>query len=557
MAPILPRRGTSRTAPTLTVAVRSSTPALLLIAIVFAACAPAQSVPATSAKPTVSREDPPHESPVTPAVSRQETADARMRRLLGNLGERCISGDGTGTPRLDVAPQGLTSSELASLSHSQGATTTQASPRDTAAINDLTALAELADIDIAQYRPSTRELFLLGPASQGGDGLRFDDWIAAVRAVGVVGFPGVSIDPGNDASLMQVRYFGGIENHHMGANFFEADRTLKMLSTGYDNRNCLKWADRPTSVPTELDLMDEEIRGFAGLADRGWHRYWFEASDEKLQEEGTTVRFPTRRLVIKSESVPAGRESATARAFAQALSSNFPDIMERIPSFRELHREAVLVSLAKWMLDRHIPVDREWIGSTSTGPTPRNTPSITVLHSSVMDRVYLEYGIHGGVDFQKPNSYVKRGGTVSALASAITKRPTGARSWVTMRNGRPYRVVALRIRNPTVLSGGERWTRLAVLLPQPMVQRFGIPSDFAAYFAQIDIVNNTNASVSVRLSGPVSDSFTIPSMSRHQIGVTPGAYAIATRARCGARTDRVNVPAGAISTQTYVCTQAP
>src|SRR5665647_3819522 len=47
--------------------------------------------------------------------------------------------------------------------------------------------------------------------------------------------------------------------YRAGNTFFQADRTLKLFSTAYDNLTCKVWPERPENVPTELDLITAEM----------------------------------------------------------------------------------------------------------------------------------------------------------------------------------------------------------------------------------------------------------------------------------------------------------
>jgi hypothetical protein len=324
------------------------------------------------------------------------------------------------------------------------------------AIRDLAALERLADIEVVRFTKETAELLVIGPAAAPGQGLRFDDWRVVLRAIVLQGPPGVSIDPGPTPERMLVRYFGGIERTALGAVFFEADRLLKTLSSGFDNRTCTRVALGGPAMPTTLDLMAAEVRQARVLTAPRWHRYWFEPAEASVEvsEDGLALRVPTQRLVVKEEALSPGDGSpGSAREFATLVSHHFLDLATRLPAFADLHRQAALVQLAKWMVDKGIPVDQWWLERAPAGvATPQTTPSITVLKTTLADDTYVQVGIYGGVDFQKPNTYAQERGVLTrALHAAMHAAPRDATSWGFALEGRPYHATRLQYEKPVIL----------------------------------------------------------------------------------------------------------
>jgi len=160
-------------------------------------------------------------------------------------------------------------------------------------------LSLLSDIEFAKLKNG--ELIVVGAVATPGHAFRPSDCYAVFHSIAGTEAPGVTIDPGPDPRLMQVRYFGGIQQTAMGNTFFEADRTLKLLSTGFDNTTCALWPERPRDIATELDLIGTEIGGGSNpIPGEGrWHRFWFEPKDAPIETEGSTIRIPKDRLVVQ------------------------------------------------------------------------------------------------------------------------------------------------------------------------------------------------------------------------------------------------------------------
>ena len=367
--------------------------------------------------------------------------------------------------------------------------------KKTRAIYDLQQLSRLGDIQKARYRADKSELILIGPPASAGEGLNYDDWLAAFRAISGTEAPGVTIDPGPTATAMQVKYFGAVENTHMGNNLFEADRTLKMFSTGFNNNDCLPWAGRPPQIRTELDLFSAE--GDSSFQP-GWHRFWFEPSDDAIESsaDGLTVTsFPTHRLIVKDESIPPGRPSrASTRQFAQSISDNFMALTSTIPSFAELQREAVVVALAKWIVDKHIPIDKSWIDTRpATSASPTTTPGVTVVRATLQDETYLRLGIHGGVDFQKDNKYFQSTVSDRSFQAALKQQPPQAVSWTFEYEGQRYQAVRLKYEDPYIVRRGR------VIWVSTVNENWWQPKPFRWALPTTELIVHNNSGVAIAM----------------------------------------------------------
>jgi hypothetical protein len=426
--------------------------------------------------------------------------------------------------------------------------------KKTRAISDLQQLSKLGDIAMARYRTEKAELVLIGPPAANGAGLNYDDWLAAFRAISGSDAPGVTIDPGPNPTAMQVKYFGAVENTHMGTNMFEADRTLKMLSTGFDNNDCIRWAGRPQGVTTELDLLSAEVRADSDSFQPGWHRFWFEPSDDNVEVsgDGKTAKFPIHRLIVKDETIPPGRPSrASARQFAQSVSYNFMGLTNVIPSFGELQREAVVVALAKWIVDKRIPVDKSWIQTAPVAVgSPTTTPGVTVVRATIEDNAYLRLGIHGGVDFQRDNAYVQSANLIDPFQAALRQQPPQATSWVFSYGGQRYQAVRLRYANPYVVHSGRIiWVSVVDRnWWQPIPYRWALPT------TELIIHNNSGVPLAMDVSGPVTKHLTVTAGgSPTRIRLVPGSYKVVTSSTCGSTNRSLDLDLDRDSTVTYTC----
>jgi hypothetical protein len=498
---------------------------------------------------------------------------AQYEKLRESLGDRCYPGDlfpkefssdaqysfphlmneGTTAPsgRYDSGSKPFSSIPLQLASYWGLAFQTSRTPKRRR-ISSVDDLALLSDISIAWFEKG--ELTIVGPPAKDGDGLRPDDWYAAFRAMAGTEAPGVSIDPGPDERVMTVRYFGGVQETDLGRTFFEADRTLKLMSTGFDNLTCSVWTARPRHIATELDLMGAELTQRSSTRHGGWHRFWFEFTDDPFEGDDSHVEIPRDRLVVRDESIPPSEPANRSdRLFAEAISTKFLALTEGIPVFRELQQSAALVALAKWMRDKSIPADAEWVkGMPARKVTPNTTPSITVLRTALTDRLFLRYGIHGGVDFQKQLKYVAPPERLFQICRAAdTANASHANKWQFSTNGESFQAIRLAIKNPTSLrSRWVAWTTTTARIPiQPQVLSQVVSS------SELVISNSTRALLTFQLDGPTSKTAAVPSGSPVTIPVLPGSYQLSVSSHCGSKKEALTVVAGDTERLEYRCVE--
>jgi hypothetical protein len=402
-------------------------------------------------------------------------------------------------------------------------------------------ISHLEDVEAAVYRPDKQDLLLIGPLASEAGGLSPDDWTVTYRSVLGTEPLGISIDPGPDPREMAVRYLGGSRGTNLGNTFFEADRTLKILSSGFDNLSCSAWSSMPRDFPTELDLMEADLRAGTDLSDGGWHRFWFTPPDVPVEitRDGHGILVPKNRWIVQEQSVPAGRLSPpSARRFAENLSGKFLELRESIPAFAELHRVASLVYVAKWIRDKQIPGEAAWKGrSIDPVPTPLTTPSIAVLKGTASGRSFLRYGIQGGVDFYPPNHYTSASPGLAALIQRANQAEVrGALSWSFSVEGNRYSAVRLKYDHP--IPSGPDWAvtpRSEAVMKQPPVQTMQLPR------REVQIKNETGEPLRVEFSGPMQMTSELRTNETATVELTPGVYKATPKAGCGTETFSIDL----------------
>ena len=96
----------------------------------------------------------------------------------------------------------------------------------------------------------------------------------------------------------------GVQETDLGRTLFEADRMLKLMSTGFEAIDLARWMDRPANIATELDLMGAEIAQEPSNHYGGWHRFWFEFTDDPFEAWMTHPEIPRDGIFGQDESIP-------------------------------------------------------------------------------------------------------------------------------------------------------------------------------------------------------------------------------------------------------------
>lgn len=321
------------------------------------------------------------------------------------------------------------------------------------------ALAGLRSLEGAQYDPERRQLLLIGEA--GASPSQPDDLQVALRAALSHDDPSVSIDPGPTWGEMVVRFTGPVTNTHFGKVMFEADRLMKTLALGQDN---ITHAPVSAAVPgfrTHMDWILELEPDASADASSSWHRFWFVPKGMRLEEnaDSRTMRFLNADLRVLTECTDEqGRpldvcNAPAADAFAAHLTDHYDAYAAEYPVLATLKELGKLVSLGKWLEDRSVAVDENWLATTSVPyvETLLTTSAITVTRTITEARgngtFTQSHWLYGGVKFQFENSYEPHASAEPMPGeTALDVRPApDAVSWTVADGGRMLTAVAVSL----------------------------------------------------------------------------------------------------------------
>lgn len=116
----------------------------------------------------------------------------------------------------------------------------------------------------------------------------------------------LTIDPPAQSAYQkvygEVKYGGLIQNTHIGSVLFEADRLMKCLSVGYDNRTG-KALELGEWNKSEFDFLPQIAVDKSSAMSPQWHRFWFTTEDAVVEIDNTnrTVRLKGPALLVKTE----------------------------------------------------------------------------------------------------------------------------------------------------------------------------------------------------------------------------------------------------------------
>lgn len=313
------------------------------------------------------------------------------------------------------------------------------------------------------YQDASKELIFLERDNASLPPLEPSDFLVALQSIHNGTDPAVSIDPGPSSDRMEVKYFGRTAATHFGHIMFEADRLLKVLSAGYDNLTCARATSAVSGFETELEMLARRPGRSKYTA---WHRLWFVPSvvDVKEANHGRSVAFAAVTMEVKSEMLgdPRGADAvaSAARDFSSFLTQHFDELAAERPVLAELRRLGTLVSIAHWIADRRIPVDRSWLThKIPTYATQDTTRTVTVSWKGQIGDYMVTLGTFGGVDFSTENTYRPDAEHLPDLvATAALARPAAATArWCFSHTDQPLCARAQRIHNPITVSRRSRW----------------------------------------------------------------------------------------------------
>ncbi len=152
-----------------------------------------------------------------------------------------------------------------------------------------------------------------------------------------------TIDPPpnkNDIDKYGVVYYGGmVEDTHVGMVMFEADRVMKCLSGGYENRTG-KQINIGAGYKSEWNYMPK-ITFDDQYSEEEWHRYWFTTKD-------TIVQYDPDLKVVQIISDPLSVKTERMEMIHGKLESTFDPDYDSCSYKWTKHFESNLLSYAKY-----------------------------------------------------------------------------------------------------------------------------------------------------------------------------------------------------------------
>jgi hypothetical protein len=157
---------------------------------------------------------------------------------------------------------------------------------------------------------------------------------------------------------------------HFGWVMFEADRLMKCLSLGRDNRTTAPVTSR---VPGYLDAIDLSFKFENQLPQRIQTRFWFNPKQIVVEPsaDGRSMELKKAEMQLSTETMFAssGQLESTpdAEYFARWFTENYDAIAnEQVTKddtgkphyiFKELKQLAALVGVVKWAQENQVPID--------------------------------------------------------------------------------------------------------------------------------------------------------------------------------------------------------
>ena len=249
--------------------------------------------------------------------------------------------------------------------------------------------------------------------------------------------PGISIDPiAPDIDKHFVRYIGQVINLDIGRVMREADYKMKEWAVG-------------TSKP--------EIKGFKSVDELSMikginylgasRRFWFVPEDMQFQLMGDVLVFESGRMTLKTEYIGNANKAEPADlAFAKFFTENYDTIAVKHPIYDDLFDYAKLVSFARYLEEKNIPLLWFLLANKDLVIT-EDSPGTVDAFAKKSD--YLEYvWIEGGVEMgneSKIGNYVYDEEALKAIQKSLSSHKINE-----SKNNKSFYA------KPVVLKSGER-----------------------------------------------------------------------------------------------------
>lgn len=218
---------------------------------------------------------------------------------------------------------------------------------------------------------------------------------------------GCSFEESHDGYL-QVRFYGGIENTHLGYVLYGADLALKEYSTGVRAGGEVI----QTSVELFGDILDR-FKPSEHVATAG--RLWL-SSTPVLYSSDTLATVKETGVVVRAEEVIWNNEAdivahnteGVLHSLAHVFADNFETISKEERRFAAFTRIVQLLAVSKW-LTRSAAIDTiEWLDEYADGDntkTPIRIPQVVIEQEQVGDTklgfsISSVFRIHGGISLR-------------------------------------------------------------------------------------------------------------------------------------------------------------
>ena len=214
-----------------------------------------------------------------------------------------------------------------------------------------------------------------------------------------------TIDPPPNESDMDkygLVYYGGmVEDTHVGMVMFEADRVMKCLSGGYENRTGEPINIRG-SYKSEWNYMSE-IAFDDQYSEEEWHRYWFTTKDTIVQYDpdlkvvqiiGNPLSVKTERMEMingKLESTFDPDYDSCSFKWTKHFESNLLSYAKYYPVLYELDELSRWTSLLNALYETGFIFDEILLNNFPYVSTPVKTPIIQVIKERTTENTTQTY----------------------------------------------------------------------------------------------------------------------------------------------------------------------
>lgn len=317
-----------------------------------------------------------------------------------------------------------------------------------------TFLADMSDITGSYYDQDRNQLVFVGKKDSTLPKFDKDDLAVAIRSVIFNNtLPAVSIDFKDLKNpraypMMDVRYYGGIENTNFGKVLFDADWQLKHYVLGYDdNGNKIV-----SSVKDYQSVLTRFVAAGPNHELKSTSRSWISPKTITLikDSKSNSFVFDKVEMQVQAESMTNSNDPAWDKAmqdFAQQQTQYYDQFSLEAPAYAKAKQLAKIVSVVKWIKDNNIVSDYGWVRNYK--PVEVMTPSEIklLITPDEMGPDNFTYNIGGGVQYHTPNTYSEdKAGIATQIKSDSTAASLKSKNditWSFVTEGKNYDAVAI------------------------------------------------------------------------------------------------------------------